>query len=1649
MRIRDLRQYVEAICGTSSLESLGQNNDELLLMIHGAKSKVDSIIKSSASFASNAQEQLFYEFVQNAFDANADTLMFNANEDYLMILNNGAPFISTKNCIENDVPGELYSFLAKGKSDKEDKDDNLGQYGQGSKLLYTLISDTGIGDRENKLVNAIKNNRKGPYLISWDNPTQLSNLLLNDENWEYVDPDDYQDGILVCKILYSYYPIVPGVAEEYFSNEEYHKMVKAFDELVDPKRNLNKMRCGTALVIPLGKGQYEAISERENMDNVKRRLGGFVSITNNIAINHNKRLEHIIVFRDEIVQDCVENVIVEFDAGGTHYNYQFAFNPVFANEGYVNFFKYLPIVESKLGLGFIVNSNNFDLDNSRQRINDKSKASIELEMAFKSLLSEIEKSKYDTDNPERFNYLYRCLLETRIPDDEDRRYVKSVFDGVFTDFFMHNILTEDGTYHKFEETYKLKSNQYINNYRIDFAGVGITDKYWVNDDVCKKLSDYHGINIQEIALYDTILEPDQELLSKWILGLPVEEYIDFHNAVSAIKRSTKIRGIKLFRSNQNKLYTAEDIEGDHPIFYFDRTFGKEILEICPDIEYIIGEYEFRLDKDSRRDSEKESVAAMFGKMVANVANLSKTHSHQEFACAILVKIKSVDKQYGVENLAVLRNMAGDVKPFNQLFRERPSGTSILDNFICSYCPQSVPSSWFINTPKAIWDWVESNQAEILKINDWKEYHVQYLSDIVNLHKKAECPSKGIISLYVDNNGSVSNDTPTIPDGFDSLEPQDYDSVAEVFGDAHIVPHRLISYYTDSDSPLALINSSLGSVTANPVIVDKDVAQIFARLDSKAANQIRISPLSDGRFEVQCLDEFHINYFDPDVNQATITALEKLHLHYLPSELLPNYTESARSRLCLYNKDNLIRAIRNASHSAQYLDGIKTLYPLMQRVTDPDVIDEYIKSSKYDIRIDDTLSENDFRWKFIKFAMDKDRGSYIYGKINVNGTHLPEKVRKREYWYNGHKYDCYELIPGWANDNAILEKFLNSIPDKGLFYRCCVVGKEESVSEQMLYQALISLYDKYGVQQMRFLLDYLTNTKESLREKLCLEDGEYFPELLQIILDEGYCHFDDYMVLPYFNPDDQIWANREYILEEERVPEYLEQWLDANPEAYRLFSKLMTDNQPQIRFRQTLIDEGAYIFDKSDFSRSTITSNTIAWILGNDLKFSVSSYQFTLMSQLIRECYDVLGRRLLPRYLDYVEELQDMSECVFSFTDTLDGNTLYLSHDKYGTLIANAITKSIQVKEFFSNHIVCDYLDERLFNKLGLDERKEITVKDSSEIDSNCSEWDDNLYRKWKQKAESRGICIYTTPLYVHRNFVMSTPGEDLLTLRQEARDYGYSYAKYIIVTYPNNDNLSVMKSLERVSNNVEFFKMPFIALQSLYVEQVEELQKEAEKNNTSIEDVIRDVANRNSGKDGYTLSPAMRKLSENMSEEELEAIFENLDKIRDLLNSESELESKVRALIGYIGELIYEHYLQDRAYDYEYSADKGVGEYDFKVKSKTSDKYIYVDVKTNLYSFAGGTVPFYIHSSQGSFLQKHPEKEYHIVRISLKDLDLAKEYERVRYMDDKENIDPRMNDRVRAKCIEIANNYWRRAKIDHFRSGSKEYMIKIERQGDE
>lgn len=86
MKVRNLRQYITTLCGgIDTIDALGTKKEYFLKKMSGAMMTVNNLVVGAASFANNAKEQLFYEFVQNAYDASADSLFFYANEEYLIV----------------------------------------------------------------------------------------------------------------------------------------------------------------------------------------------------------------------------------------------------------------------------------------------------------------------------------------------------------------------------------------------------------------------------------------------------------------------------------------------------------------------------------------------------------------------------------------------------------------------------------------------------------------------------------------------------------------------------------------------------------------------------------------------------------------------------------------------------------------------------------------------------------------------------------------------------------------------------------------------------------------------------------------------------------------------------------------------------------------------------------------------------------------------------------------------------------------------------------------------------------------------------------------------------------------------------------------------------------------------------------------------------------------------------------------------------------------------------------------------------------------------------------------------------------------------------------------------------------------------------
>ena len=387
------------------------------------------------------------------------------------------------------------------------------------------------------------------------------------------------------------------------------------------------------------------------------------------------------------------------------------------------------------------------------------------------------------------------------------------------------------------------------------------------------------------------------------------------------------------------------------------------------------------------------------------------------------------------------------------------------------------------------------------------------------------------------------------------------------------------------------------------------------------------------------------------------------------------------------------------------------------------------------------------------------------------------------------------------------------------------------------------------------------------------------------------------------------------------------------------------------------------------------------------------------------------------------------------------------------LFLDMLMNDKKVQNFFVNEVVFAYEGLELLSKHKLHKspKLEVSVK-AHEGDYN--EIATEPYQIWKNMPESRGILIKTSKKPIGINFTMLKNREQVFSKAIDNKEFGYDTNGLVVVQYPNAEKISAIKMIEKHIADMEFFQQPFIVLQGLYVDQLEKLEQIAEEKGTDIATIVQtsEKSISNTGDNDANLKvdedklDNIKELAESFDADELMELADKKDMILEILHEMQEVddetqESQVRQTIGYIGELIYEQYLLAQGKDYKYAAIEGIGDYDFH---NITDR-IYVDVKTTLYSLKDGTAPFYLHKSQNTFMQKHPNEKYHIVRISLNDLDLQKSYERIRDIYGKE-ANPMIDERLKEDCLKIAKKYWRGAKIEQFDALSPEYSIKIEKK---
>ena len=1678
MTIRDLKQYIRALCGEETLNLLGSNKELLLQKIYGqdpSPDQVKSVISDAASFASNAEEQLFYEFVQNAYDASADSLFFYANENYLIVLNNGEPFYTDFDIFDTDTlrDGQLYNFLAKGKSLKRSDITKLGKYGQGSKLLYTLLTEVSESEEnEELLIKTLYEEKKGPYLISWYDRRQLANLLQKQGVWTPAQGDDYKENILFAKILMSYYPIAPGTSEELFSTKEALDAIDAFDSLVDPRRNLNFLNRGTALIIPLGEGKYEKITSESNLERVKTRLGGFASITKDQERNEGKTVDHIYVMGEEVEQHEVQSVFVDFEVDGKPFFYHFAFNPIFAEKNFVNLFKGLPILETKLRLGFIIDSQKFDVDSSRQRISDKDKIKGQLIRAFKELVKDLREIK--ETNPTKFDYIYKAIAATKYLEGEDFKFIKEAFQEVFVPFFEEFVLTSTGEYERKENV-----RSFAEEYKIPLKKIGISKYKWIDDNIKKDLH-RHKVDAEVIDFSTLLSDADSTKLAAWIKSLSTHDYKDFNELCDSHKAESGVQDNKIFRSNKGTLYSYNELKSAANIYY-PYEDGMKFGE-CEHINETLSDVDM-----------SSYIANLFEKIKTNIESFRLSDSAKDDAANLLAWIATKSEYYVSRirsEILLLQNWHDTYDSFENILSERPNDTMLFDNYcVKGYVPEAVKiNSWLLNPSKAkksCWQWLLSHWENLKQDEEWGENTHKYIADVKKVYKAVGTDAQGNtdktqITLYLDEDGKPISQLRAVVNNVSKLSEEEYNYLGEKVTHLRLLPYE---YHKElMEAPFRVDTVQSANIVNEALTADEKLLRIFIKITDEYLRLYRTQENS-GKYIITKTSS-GLNYIDsvPSDLQSELLAANFYRIPDKVQEILQ--TEKGKYKFAS-NETMLLRAIERLNNPIK-------LFPFV-KLANANVVASFFNYLK-NIKIDSKITKEDLKWQVIEFAVQRntEENEYIdtvFGLIRHKDNELPESITQQYVKVGENEYDVYVLDEDYKKDNQTIDSFLKCLPSQkevDYFKEHYYEGKEDEVSTQILFDELRNHY--LTIEQLRFCIDYAIANNEDC-DDLEIKDDVKLTDALDMVLKNNFVGFDKHFKMEDVDFDEQVYAKHEILLESEYLPDVLQKWIDNNPSSLFLFTQLTTSSNPYVAVRQALLDNEPYsdVSCFADVEHRGEIDYAINWAIEKKLTYAYLSERYKTMMAIIEKLPSDYTVMPFLRYTGNVAPLENEFETpkpLFTLERYQDGGSFLSWYSWAGSQFQERLNGSKKLAKFIKDNVVYIYGDNELLFNHGFKKNPRWNVQTAVDI-KDFPEHDDPVYRIWKQSEESKGITIHISDKPIMINFNIMSINASIFADKMHDSEFGYEPGKRVVIQQPNKDGLSLMKTIAKYIGSMEFFKEPFIALQSLYVDQwellqqggnggdnegkgksnidltnssltEEQAQEAINKISTETAENIDQVNNITKQLDGEELdklnevAEQIKELIGGLDKEDLERLAEKKDKILQMMDDlaeaeEEEKESQVRQTIGFIGELIYSHYLENKKLvkdkDFVHAALEGVGEYDFEIKSEK----MFVDVKTTLYSLKDGTAPFYLHRSQNVFMQKHPDSKYHIVRISLIDLNLKKSYEELRDTYGKD-ANPLENPRLKKRCEDVAKRYWRGAKIEEFDALSPEYAIRIEQK---
>ena len=1522
IEIRDIVKYIEDISGEKFDTSLiGRKTDPFYKELYGGSFKLDYQIKYISDFAQNSNVQIFYELLQNASDAGATNFVVLFDENQFLAINNGEPFETDG---DPDKKSRLRSFLTKNFGTKDDDPDSIGKHGQGSKLLYDLIipevteDDIGETSKQERLINEIKNLKKGPILFSWGGFPNLQKLLMWDDELIATN-ENYKDSEipLLIKIVYTYYPVAPNQRQESFFNyQELRKCVEFLNTFPDDF-NWTDFNEGTLLYIPLGDGRYEKLKEALK-GNLKAGLSTSLALLPK-KLQNVKIREHNIQKPDSFEEVIIISKVVN-DKKTLNTRLFIPENPDKLKSSLSNFYQYFPVTDEIHGLKFIIDSEEYTIKGSRQNIDISDSHNFQaLSRISKAIIKHYE-SLADFNSIKDLVNLIKCILKT----DKSKIGQKSEIKKLFYDDLIDNCLLE---YLPTQNEHIINAEKIkINNSSLEFepAVLGYDYFQWLNSDLVDVYPEFiDDLEIEEWNVVDILQNcTDSEKRRNWIINLSKSNYRLLLNDIANLNLAySELKSLQFIRLSNKKIYSLEDFKNPECKIVLIESRTINIKEILSSKKVNVGgeelmEFEYFIEKAISKYVDDEMLFSKINKMLSGT--FDEMTPPEKWRIFNNYK-DNFNLDYGLirNDLLLFKNIKESILPLSHLI-EDPNKISVSGllkkaqinpteiNFN-SLNPYFLQENEIWNYVINKWDTLYESVAPEKYLNLLNELETYFVNSDLDSKPKLNGEIKWLLS-YENNwfkNSDLFFNTRML-----NLDESEYHILTNfVYKVSNL---QMVSYHSlDRINTLkcAEINRSTYKYLAerfneNQYRIEKNEVEILKKTKGQEGFFTSFLLIKDeDENNLIKLKTNETQYFseDPELNDFLNAKSE--------------YTLLSKQFFSTFQDDSSLRReddqfmnnlIEKYDANPSFIDAIKRRgYETKNRYLNEVHEVELSTEVNYDFK-------DRYEGKIIELIVELEREEEFKDKIYINRSKLrtfsyhPDLTLELPYKPGEVSYRLSDLLPDLLGESDVLgviQSKLERVNTGRLF-------ETKKYSPINVEQQLISSQSGITPVQLVFLISFYQTDegKSSFRENqfynLNLTEIEPLSLLNQLYL-KKVRYFSGYLKEPFFVPSKHIYSkSKQHLLESEQIPKQVKDWIndDQSNRLKYLLKNGLEDNDGSILQIRGKILKSDYLDSNSinkGIKNKYLINNTFKWVKENNIEILFRN-----------DCYNSISR--ITQF--YFKEYKDLPNYLLAFTGTnhdkgkfelkqIDKNNPGFYFKSYNDSEADILNQGLpklssnvfDASTYWVNDSYRQKLNHRGVTELILERE---LIEDNS---INQREWSANFYKIWVQEQDEYRIYICEDELFFKYSLLFNNnPAIDLGEFKTSGAELVEEDGINNIIIQSQNSSNEIIQILD--DNKEELFKndkdllIRLLALSHSNPEKgaLDELLENKNISEKTISKLIDNI-----GKDGIKLlNKSNLSLSEikkrldgeggpdlgNLTDEEIENLKENIKQVNELLD---------------------------------------------------------------------------------------------------------------------------------------------------------------------